>query len=228
MRRNGMTWGWVLGCALALGAASVARAESFLELEPESTGPHAAYSAASTFATTSDGVAGTTGNQDVSGDYLNFLDSIASFSGGSFTVSGLTASGPPTVFSTFVSQNLTGGSFSLYNSSNTLLLSGTLGTSLLSGLSGPGGVASVTSGATVTGGTLQPLIAPGSLSISISITDINDGAGFTLSSGNTIIDPFSGDMMVTFAGNEAVPEPSTAALLIAGVMGSMIVRRKRR
>jgi hypothetical protein len=178
--------------------------------------------------TASDGNLGTLGHQDTNVDYSDFLiarpDIIAPPA--SFTLAGLTLDGPATLIAIppnppfLVIQNFMGGTFDLYDQSNVLLLHGVLAKSAISGSLGPPstGALFTTSFSDVTAGTLKPLIKPGSLTLSMSLSAVNGTAGFTVSSGdNPVLNAFAADATINIAA-EPVPEPS--ALLLAFIGGA--------
>jgi hypothetical protein len=213
-------------CAL-LNLAVAAQAGTIIKLNLGSVGPDIALNQGQ-LGTVDDSVPGTTGNQNTNIEFTDFLDVIpdVTTSIASFTLSGLTATGPAQTFGTLVIQNFTGGSFSLYDPSNNLLLSGSLGSSALTGVAGPPGTASLftTSLTSATGGSLASQILPGSLSLSFSMTNVNGGAGFSTSDG--FLQPFQTDASVLIAGTQTqAPEPSTLGLLGFGAI-ALIVRRR--
>jgi hypothetical protein len=174
------------------------------------------------------------GEQDTAAEFLDFLDSVqADFvtPPGSFTLDGLTTSGPAIVFNnSLILQSFTGGVFSLYDPSNVLLLSGTLTDSVLSGTLGfSSGSLFTTTFGSVTGGTLVPYIADNTLTLSMSFTDVRDSAGKVgfSTTPNPII-PLPGPIVYTadlhgFTADatvnleaEPIPEPAGVLLLILG------------
>lgn len=195
--------------------------------------------------TVDDLIPGTTGNQNTAVEFLDFLDPVATdilTSTASFTLDSLTATGPATVFNGFlVLQSFAGGTLELYDPANTLLLSGTLGASSLTGPIGPpatGGLFT-TSFAVVSGGTLAPYIDPTSLTLSMSFSAINAGAGFSVTPAPpvpppvvfaSVLNPFTADATINIAGEfSGIPEPASIALcLIAGSFGLIATRRSRR
>ena len=187
---------------------------------------------ASVMETVDDGDAATTGDQNTAIDFTSFLegpfaDVLASTA--SFTMENVTASGPPTTFGPLVIQNFSGGTFSLYDASNTLLLSGTLANSAITGPIGPpatGGLMTSTFAA-ITGGTLQPLLFPNSLTLSMSLTDISDGTGFVVSGAAAPqLDAFTADVTMNIAAQQ-IPEPAAAILLVLGAGLFAAARRSR-
>ena len=231
-----ITLGIVVTCAMVGLLAPATQAGTILKLglgndtpgDIEFTG-----GAAGMMSTVDDGDAATTGEQNTNIDYTSFLDgSFADVltSTASFTMDGLTASGAPTVHlgGPLVVQNFTGGTFSLYDESNTLLLSGTLSNSAITGPIGPpatGGLMTSTF-ASITGGTLQPLLQPGSLTLAMGMVDINDGAGLSMSGGAApTLNAFTADVVMAVDA-EPIPEPAALTLLaIAAGLGLVAKRR---
>jgi hypothetical protein len=123
-----------------------------------------------------------------------------------------------------VIQPFSGGTFSLYDPANVLLLTGPLTSSALTGVIGPPGTGALftTTLGNVTSGTLAPMIAPGSVSLSMNITNVNGGAGFSVPIPGGIVGSFVADSSVGISGN--VPEPATLGLVgvfvFLGVMNS--------
>jgi hypothetical protein len=119
----------------------------------------------------------------------------------------------------------------LYSPGNVLLLQGPTGSGTLTGTLGPPatGAFFTTTLQTVTGGTLAPLIAPGSVSLSINLTNINGGTGLLLSPlANIQLNSFTADGFVSISADQ-VPEPATIGMILVGVMISAAsVRRSRR
>jgi hypothetical protein len=177
--------------------------------------------------TQSDGVLATTGDQNTSVEYTDFLDSIPDLNLGdaSFSLSGLTAVGPTTGNSPLFTQNYSGGQFSLYDPGNVLLLSGNLISSALSGVTGPSGsgVLFTTTFGNVTNGTLAGMLLPGTITVSMSLTNVNDPNGFSVNA-NTLA-AFLSDASVTIGANP-IPEPTTLTLL-ALMSAAGFLRRRR-
>jgi hypothetical protein len=178
-------------------------------------------------------MAATTGDQNTDIEYTDFLD--GSFTDiittdASFSLAGLTPLGPPTVFGTLVIQSFTGGTFTLYNNDapNTVLLSGPLTSSALTGVIGPpgtGGLFTTTLG-TATGGTIAPLLAPGTLSLSMNLSNINGGLGFGVGPGPALL-PFAADSSVSISA-DPIPEPTTLALGLLGFVAAAAFGRRTR
>jgi hypothetical protein len=176
-------------------------------------------------------VSGSTGDQNTAVEFLDVLDSQAAdilTDTASFTLDGLLVDGPANVLGGFfVVQEFTGGTLSLYDAANTLLLSGTLNDSALAGVLGPPAAAGVitTTFGEFTGGTLAGFLDPDSLSLSISLANINDGAGLSVTSD--VLNAFEADA-TAIIGADPVPEPGSVALLLIGglfVTGSARFRR---
>ncbi len=210
-------------CNLPLAA----QAGTILKLDLGGLGPDIGMSGG-VVSTVNDGDAATTGDQDTAVQFTDFLDSIPDINThiASFSLSGMTASGPVTQLGSLAIQNFTGGQISLFDPSNNTLLTATLTNSVLTGTIGSPGSASIftTSLSSPTGGSLASLIVPGSLSLSISLTNVNGGAGLAVSDG--VLQPFIGDASVLIAGNQInAPEPTAFALLAFGAVG-LIARRR--
>jgi hypothetical protein len=186
-------------------------------------------------ATMDDGDAGTTGLQNTDADFQDFLGAFPDVltSTASFSLGGLTPSGPATVFGgVLVIQNFSGGTFELYDPANQLLLSGALTTSSLTGPLGPPatGALFTTSIASVTGGLLAPMILPNSLSLSMSFTEVNTvngGVGFSVGAAAPVLNPFTANATLNIAASP-IPEPAMAALLaIGGLLTGLTTPRRR-
>jgi hypothetical protein len=144
-------------------------------------------------------------------------------------LNGLNAVGPANVFGSLVIQNYAGGVFSLYDPADNLLLQGPMGPSALSGVLGPPGTGALftTSLTTVTGGSLAPLIAPGSVSLSMNMTNVNGGNGFGVAGGGPQLNPFLADASISIAA-DPVPEPASFVLLGLGSLAMAYGRRRMR
>ncbi len=175
-----------------------------------------------TLSTVNDLNAVTIGDQDTGIDYQGFLSGETDIISppASFSMSGLTPASPAAVIGgVLVIQDFTGGTFSLYDDTNVLLLSGTLGLSTLAGPLGPPatGALFTTSFATIIpGGLLDSQIDPTSLTLSMSLTAINGAGGFTVSGAAApLLNPFTADVTLNIAA-DPIPEPTTTMLLILG------------
>jgi hypothetical protein len=221
--------------ALCVSLAPVAEAGTIIKLSLGSDALPDVDFDGTVFSTIDDGVAGTLGDQNTAVEFLDFLAFITPIptADASYSLSGVTVSGSATVLMPFniVVQSFTGGSFSLYDDSNVLLLSANLGASTLTGPVGPpatGALFNTTLGS-VTGGTLATLIDPNSISLSIGMTDIDGGSGFSITTtpGGNVLDPFAADVTESIAADQqAIPEPAAAMLILLG--GVLMMTRVRR
>jgi hypothetical protein len=173
----------------------------------------------------------TPGDQNTGIDYQDFLIGMTDVlpPDASFSLNGLTASPTASVFGNFlVIQDFTGGSFELYDTGpgHALLLSGTLMNSTLTGPIGPPatGALFTTSFATVTGGSLASQIDPGTLTLSMNLSSISNGAGLSVTThggfGGSVyytLDAFQADASASIAA-EQVPEPAAIGLLLIGTL----------
>src|SRR5215467_15086878 len=170
----------VAACAIVCVAFSAAQAGTIIKLSLGGVGPDVGMGPAGNLSTI-DQTAGPppTGDQLTNIEYTGFLNFIpdVNTNTASFTLNGLNAVGPANVFGSLVIQNFVGGQFSLYDPADNLLLQGPMGPSALSGVLGPPGTGALftTSLTTVTGGSLAGLIAPGSVSLSMNMTNVNGG-----------------------------------------------------
>ena len=148
--------------AVASLVTSSASAGTIIKLDLGDVGTPDIRFDGTTLSTMNDGNAGTTGAQDTDADFHDFLSSFPDIltSTASFTIGGLTPAGVATTLGPLVIQNFNGGTFSLYDPANTLLLSGSLTTSALTGPIGPPatGALFTTSISSVTGGQLCLLL----------------------------------------------------------------------
>jgi hypothetical protein len=217
-------------CAGLGFTANDAHAATILKMSLSDVGPDVATNLA-ILATANDGNAATTGDQNTTVDFTSFLGGIPDITTptASASLGNLIPAGPASQFGSLVIQNYTGGFFNLYDGSNTLLLSINLGNSALTGTAGAPATGSVftTSFATATGGTLLPLINPGTISLSMDLIDVNGGAGFSVNTG--ALQPFSADGQITIAADPEVgiPEPASLSLALAG-LAALTFRRKHR
>jgi hypothetical protein len=187
-----------------------------------------------TLRTVADADATTLGDQNTNVEFLDFLDSVMFdilTSTASFTLDGLDVSGSATTIAgVLVIQDFTGGTMELYDDFNVPLLSATLDTSVLTGPIGPPATGAVfsTSFGTVTGGTLAPHIAPNTLSLSMSLTNVNGGSGLSVSGpGGTVLDPFDADATLNIAA-EQIPEPASAVPMVLGAALLVLFAARRR
>jgi hypothetical protein len=209
--------------------ASAAAAGTIMRLSPGESASHIKFES-NVLTTASDGNATTTGEHNTAVQFQGILEDVQDIPlpNASVTISGITRVGLATVFpNQLMMQNFTGGTVSLYDESNTLLLSGSLKASTLAGSLGATGANDglfTTSFNVVTGGTLRGRLRPDSITLKMNIRDINEGAG--LSAPGRVLEPFTGDALLTITGE--VPEPGTFLLMLAGmgIVGSWIGRRR--
>lgn len=169
------------------------------------------------FGTTDDGNAATPGDQTTAIEYRDGLDFIPDLNAdiASFSLTSLRDTGPALAVGPAVIQNFVGGTFNLFDSANVLLFQGALGTSALTWTLGPPGSVFTTGPALVTGGTLAPLIVPGSLSLSLTLKNITDGGAGPIVDGGALL--FTADSTVAIAA-KAVSEPTVFGLFTFGAL----------
>jgi hypothetical protein len=221
----------LLVIAVLFKASTICHADTIIKLNLGNTGPDLGMNAGGLLSTIDDGNGATTGNQDTAIEFTGFLDAAnpdITSPVASFTLNGLSASGSVQQLGTLALQNFAGGQFSLFDPSNNLLLSANLTSSVLSGAIGFPGTAAVFTTAPFSplGGSFAPLIALGSMSLSISMTNVNSGAGLAVASN--VLQPFQADASVLIAGGPWVnaPEPSALVLLAAGGLIALAARRR--
>ncbi len=238
-------------CACVYGTSSLALAGTIIKLDLGNVGPDigmgplgAPYNLPPGFLSTiDDGNPGTTGDQNTGIVYTGFLSPLPNVTippgpPASFTLTGLQAVPPTTVVAGLVIQSFVGGSFSLYDPGNNLLLQGPLTNSALSGVTGPPGTGALfttTLGAISPASLLFPFIAPGTVSLSMNLTNVNGGTGFNvipLISGGTL-QPFLADGSLSISADPSgigpgIPEPASLTLLFLGVAAAACGRRRVR
>jgi len=220
----------LLACALVVAGSVSAHAGTIIKLNLGGIGPDVGMNGVGLLSTTDDGVGGTTGDQNTDIEYtgvLNFIPDLNTNSA-SFSLQGLNAVGPANVFGSLVIQNFLGGQFQLFDPANTLLLQGPLTNSALTGVLGPPGTGALftTTLGIVNGGTLAPFIT-GNVSLSMNLTNVNGGLGFGVAGGGPQLNPFLADGSLSISA-DAVPEPTTLALIGLGTLTAAAVSRRRR
>jgi PEP-CTERM motif len=224
---------------VAVLTADVARAGTIIKLDLGGDSSTDVGFDGTNLSTLNDGDAATLGDQNTGVGYLDILSPLTDIpsSLASFSLHGLKASGLATQFGGLVIQNFTGGTFELYGPAptNVLLLTGALANSALAGPLGPPatGALFTTSFASVTGGTLQSALDVGNLTLSMTLSNINNGAGLSVGAAAPALNPFFADTTLNLAdtgpglrGNG--PEPSTFVLAMIGVTSLGAFARSRR
>lgn len=213
-------------CALVCANCDSLSAATIIKLNLGNVSPDLQMNELGLLGTANDGNAATAGDQDTDIDFTGFLEPAADVttSIASVSLSNLVRTGAADLATNpgLVTQGFVGGSFSLYDPANTLLLSGTISTSALVGtLSPPGTGSTFTTGTVlVTGGALADLIVTDSLALSMNLTNVNGGTGFKVTSG--VLEPFFTDASIAVSGTATTagqnfPEPSSL-VLVAGAM----------
>jgi hypothetical protein len=235
--RIGILFGLISALIIFVGSA---RAGTIIKLDlvgtNESSTPSDITYDGTTLSTIDDLDGSTPGFQDTAISYLDVLSSQTAVPSplGSFTLLGLTKSGganvpmPP---GGLVIQNFSGGTFELYGAGpfHTLLLKGMLANSALAGPLGPPatGALFTTGFASITGGSLSSLLDPNNLTLSMTLGNINGGAGLAVTNGT--LQSFQADSTLNMADTAKVPEPSTALLfIIGGTLATIRARSQRR
>lgn len=211
----------VAGMGLFLSVGAV-QASTIIKLDLGGVGPDVQYSggAGGVLRTIDDNPAGLIGDQATTVLFTDFLSGFGSIPG-SYSLSGLTASGLATNLGSVVLQNFTGGNFQIYNSANTLLLDVNLGNSVLAG-SSTGATFSITNG-TVVGGlpAITSQLVPNSIGYSLALTNISGGGLST--STNSALNFFNADSVKEITATQ-VPEPTT--ILLLGGLALIPMRRR--
>ncbi len=215
----------VLGLSL-LVAPAVANAITIVEVHLGGVAQPDIEYVGGVLSTVNDGNGATLGDQDTDALFEALLDSVADIvSGASFSLDGVTASGAPSVVGPLISQHTTGGTFSLWDASNTLLLTGTLGQGDIVG-SDTSSVGSFFTSevGSLTGGSLLGLLPaniPVLIGFSLGSITSADGNGLDVKQG----------VLGNFTSNgtglvDVVPEPASMLLLGGGLLGGAFVRRR--
>lgn len=220
-------------CTFALCIAQSATAGTIIKLGlGGDSAPDITYTGG-VLSTVDDGDGATNGNQNTHIEFSDFLSGEADVTTpiASFSLSGVTQDGNAELVGggDVVIQRFTGGSLSLYDPANSLLLSGDLTSSILVGSMGSsatGSVFSIDLG-NVTGGSLASQILPGSLSLSVSLNNVNGGAGFSVSGTNPALQDFTADATASIAG-DVIPEPASILLVLAAAAGGFMAMGRRR
>jgi hypothetical protein len=187
------------------------------------------------FSTVNDGNGTTTGSQNTSVEFLDFLQSYGNLSGASFTLGGLNAMPTSTTFfGSLVEQDFQDGTLAIYSPENELLLSANLSISAVTGpLGSPGKEGLFLGFGEVTGGEIAHRLLKTSLLLRMRLPTINTGGGFSVSPAPSSpvplyyapLDSFSAGASLEIRAIE-VAEPSL--LPIAAVAALGLLRRRRR
>jgi hypothetical protein len=223
-------------CALICASATALHAATIIKLNLGNIGPDLSMTPGGLLGTANDNIVATTGNQNTAIEYTSFLDPIPdeNFATASFTLSSLSRVGTAdlTTQPGFAIQTYNGGSFSLFDTSDTLLLSGSIGTSSLLGTVAPPGAGGVFTIGTVsvTGGVLAGLIDTNSLALSMTLTNVNGGNGFSVD-GQGVLNEFQADSSINISGNPSpvgsnFPEPGSFFLATVALLVGSAVRRR--
>lgn len=217
----------ILTLALVSCASSALFAETILKFDLGSAGQDFQL-VGDTLSTLSDGDLITLGDQDTNVNFTGFLGGMTDIATdtASFSLTEVKLDGSALLAGGLVVQPTTGGEFQLHDDTNTLLLSGSLQDGSISGALGPSATGSFINIdlASVTGGSLAPLLDPNSLSLAISFTGVNDGSGFAVV--DSTLQPFQAAGTANVAAS--VPEPGSLSLGMLSLGGLFIARRRRR
>lgn len=175
---------------------------------------------------------GSTGDQATEVAYSDALFGEADIVGASasITLDNIQLVDSPFVFGNTILHATQGGDFQLYDEANSLLLAGSLGDGTLSGALGStatGGFLTTEFGE-FTDGSLLPTLQDSVLlrsSFSISLTNVNGGNGFSTDESGDLVD-FEADATANI-GAQFVPEPSSTALILMGLLATPAWRRPR-
>jgi hypothetical protein len=174
-----------------------------------------------------DGNPAVMGDQTSNVDFTGFLDPhfMDITSGASFSLTGVMASGSPVEQGGIIQQATMGGMFTFYDDSNNLLLRGDLDAGFLFGGAISTGSFFTTTPVLYTDGSLLPLMAPDSGSLSLSLTDVRTGGttGMVVAAG--VLQDFTADATGQLEAS-AVPEPSVLGM--AALVSLVVIRRHRR
>ncbi len=225
---------WITCGALALGLVapiSATATETVIKVPLGDGGFDVAFDGSS-FGTVSDGDLSTSGEQNTRVIFTGILDGVADIDdpNASFTLADIVLSGPGIMAGPVVVQETAGGSFSLWSTSNQLLLSGLLGTGALTGSTAQStGSYFTTSFSSFSGGSLAALLDPNSAALSLALAGIfTDGSpGLRLVGG--VLQPFTADGLIAIEGSPSneVPEPMTGILVLSGIALAAMARRKK-
>lgn len=207
-------------------------ADTIVKFDLGGTGPDVVYSGG-VFSTIAD-PNGLAGDQTTGINFTGFLEGVIAniISGASFSIDNVMATGGASLVGPVIVQQTTGGTFGLWDASNSLLLSGTLGSGTITGaVGGIAGSLFSTSVFSFTGGSLLSLVADTPAGISFALTNIMSGGVvgmntiFDAATQTNILRDFNSDASGQITGN-AIPEPSTMILFGSALLGGVIRRKK--
>lgn len=186
-----------------------------------------------------DGVLSTLGTRNA---IIEFADaplaaSFATPADSSFTLTGIMAAAPSTTFSgSLVVQNFDLGSFSVYDTDNSLLLEANISLSAITGPLGPPSTQGLFLAlGKITGGSMAEGLDPDSLRVKMKLPTVTNGFSVTPSPGAppppthlAALDPFTATTLSIEILATEVPEPVGAMLLGIGGAILAMARRNRR
>ncbi|MEM9827057.1 MAG: PEP-CTERM sorting domain-containing protein [Planctomycetota bacterium] len=145
------------------------------------------------------------------------------------SISGLQVNGMAQTFGTVIGQEFTGGTISVFDDMQTLLLSASLGDSTLFGSTVSGTAQlSNTSPVTFDGGTLLPFLDPNSGGLSVSMVNVRTGSLVGLRENAGVLNNFSADASGQIEAAAVIPEPLGGAFLgLLGIVAFAFHSRRR-
>jgi len=237
----------LLMVACSLCATNICSAETIVKLNLGSTGPdiHLQNGVLSTV-DDEDNSASSPGDQGTGTTFHGFVDGVDGIvdinapAQSSFSLSGVSLLGSSFAVElgafSLITQATTGGLFELFDENGGVLLTGSLTNGSLhgtSGLSAAGGFLTADLGS-FTGPNdhsfdkLFSLLAPGSASLAMSLTDVSSGPngkrGFQVL--DDMLQDFSADASANI-GADPIPEPTSLGLLLVGFVGVLGSLRRR-
>lgn len=221
-----------LTCAvvLLLFAASSASADTILKFSLSEVDSDILYEGGELF-TPSDGDLSTPGDQNTALNFTGFLDGLFTDieeESASFTLDSVVAVGDASLTAGIIAQQTDGGTFSIWDDNNELLLSAELGEGAISGSANAStGSFFNTEVVNYTGGSLLAFVLPSPGGISLSLASIMTNGEVGLRILNDELQDFQADANGLVTG-EPIPEPSTVALFLTGLMGGALTRRKKK
>jgi hypothetical protein len=212
--------------------ASSAAADTIIKFGLAEVGPDVLYEDG-VFFTRDDNDLTTFGSQNTGLNFVGFLQGVFPDiqEGASMTLDGVTAVGLATTTGDVILQQTSGGSFSIWNEANELLLAGELGEGAIAGSAAADtGSFFNTEVVNYVGGSLLALIAPSPGGISISVASVRTGGEIGLQiddEGRLKNFTANGNGLITGDPLAQVPEPSTVLLMLSGLLGTTLRKRKK-